>query len=234
MARKPREVESGLVIGLTLVDAGQPVLDRVFDGDDVLAHLRQLGQRCVERGRLPAAGRSGDEENAFGTRDETAHPHHAVERELQRRPVEQSEDRLFSPDGRVCRDAHIQAAAADRGAEPPVLRVPMLGDVHARQHFDAGDDSRGERQQQMRDLVKRAVDTEPHPETVLHRLQMHVTRAVRRGARDDAIDQRGGRPFGLLVVQIQLRTRHVDHDRLSGVFLFVGRPESVAVVLVER
>ena len=110
----------------------------------------------------------------------------------------------------------------------------MLGDVHARQHFDAGDDSRGERQQQMCDLVKRAVDTEPHPETVLHRLQMHVARAVRRGARDDAIDQRGGRPLGLLVVQIQLGTRHVDHDRLSGIVLFVGTPESVAVVLVER
>ena len=52
------EREAGLVVGLPLVDAGQRVFDRVFDGDDVLAGLDQLAERRIQRGGLAAAGRA--------------------------------------------------------------------------------------------------------------------------------------------------------------------------------
>ena len=44
-----REREAGLGIGLSLIDAGQPVFDRVFNRRDVLAERRQLAEGSVER-----------------------------------------------------------------------------------------------------------------------------------------------------------------------------------------
>ena len=45
----------------------------IFDGDDVLAGVDQLRQRGVQRGRLAAAGRTGDEHDAFGPVNQVAH-----------------------------------------------------------------------------------------------------------------------------------------------------------------
>ena len=53
-----REVEAGLVVDLHLVDAREPVLDRVLDGDDVDLGLADLGERRVQRRRLARPGRA--------------------------------------------------------------------------------------------------------------------------------------------------------------------------------
>jgi hypothetical protein len=42
-------------VHLDLVDAVEPVLDRVFHGDDVELRARDVGQRGVDRGRLARA-----------------------------------------------------------------------------------------------------------------------------------------------------------------------------------
>ena len=52
------EGQAGLGVDLHLVDAGQPVLDRVLDGDDVDLGLVDDVQRRVQRRRL-ARNRSG-------------------------------------------------------------------------------------------------------------------------------------------------------------------------------
>jgi hypothetical protein len=57
-AQHALEGEIDLLVHLHLVDAGQPVFDRVFDGDDLLFGGVEFVQRGVERRRL-AATRSG-------------------------------------------------------------------------------------------------------------------------------------------------------------------------------
>ena len=56
--------EVDLFVHLHLVEAGQAVFDRVFDGDDLLFRGVQLVQRGVQRGGLAGAGRAGDQHHA--------------------------------------------------------------------------------------------------------------------------------------------------------------------------
>jgi len=56
-----REREAGLLVDLNLVDAAEPVLDRVLDRDDVDLGPVDLGQRSVEGRGLTGARGSGDE-----------------------------------------------------------------------------------------------------------------------------------------------------------------------------
>ena len=56
-AQAAGEVEPRLAVDVHLVDAGDPVLDRVLDRDDLLLDLVQLGQRRVE-GRRTCPSRS--------------------------------------------------------------------------------------------------------------------------------------------------------------------------------
>ena len=62
--QRRREREPGLRVDLHLVDAGQPVLDRVLDRDDVAVGLVERVERRVERGRLSRTGRAGHEDRA--------------------------------------------------------------------------------------------------------------------------------------------------------------------------
>ena len=58
------ERQARLDVDLHLVDALQAVLDRVLDGDDVLARLVELVERAVEARRLTRTGRAGDDDGA--------------------------------------------------------------------------------------------------------------------------------------------------------------------------
>ena len=57
-AQRVGEGEADLRLHLDLVDAGQLVLDRVLDGEDLHVGLVQPVERRVERRRLAAAGRA--------------------------------------------------------------------------------------------------------------------------------------------------------------------------------
>ena len=63
-AQKAGEVEPDLGLHLDLVDPGQLVFDRVFDGDDVARHRVQLQKPGIERRRFAAARRAGDQHHA--------------------------------------------------------------------------------------------------------------------------------------------------------------------------
>ena len=71
-----REGETDLGIHLDLSDARLLDLDRVFDGNDVLVGLIDPRDRRVKGGRLAAAGRPGDQEDAVGSPD---HPFERAE-----------------------------------------------------------------------------------------------------------------------------------------------------------
>src|SRR4029079_17787599 len=94
-----RERELDLRIHLHLTDARELVLDRVLDRDDVLLGGIDLLERRVERGRLAAAGRAGDEDDAVALADQTLHglqiltgEPELLEPEQRRRAVEQTHD----------------------------------------------------------------------------------------------------------------------------------------------
>ena len=180
-----------------------------------LPDLGQLAERGVERRRLSAAGRAGHEDDALGLSDLIAERlerlaiHDAGDRLLQAAAIEQSQYGLFAPDRRVRRRADVEAAAVDRGAESPVLRRAMFGDVHPRQHLQARNDRRSQRRQQIRDLVQQAVDAEPDLEAVLVGLEVNVARAIADAAREDAIDDRRGRLQRALILQIELRAGQI-------------------------
>ena len=63
-AQRRGERHVRLDVDLHLVDAGQPVLDRILDRDDVDLRPVDLGECRVERRRLARAGRPGDEQRS--------------------------------------------------------------------------------------------------------------------------------------------------------------------------
>ena len=111
-----------LLAHLHLVDARQVELDRVLGGHDVDAGLVELRERRVERVRLAAAGRAGDEHHAPRLADRahrTCSSAVGVEPELrhvepQPLGVEQTKHDLFAEERRQDRDAEVDVAAACR------------------------------------------------------------------------------------------------------------------------
>src|SRR5215475_2315899 len=147
-AQPAREREALLLVHGDLQHPGQLVLDRILDGDDLVASGLGLGDRPVQRGRLAAAGRSGDEQHAVGKRaqlaqlgddrrveaeDVQAQAAHLGERLL----VEHAQDRVFAEDARDDRDAEIDRAILEGDLEAAVLRHAPLRDVELRHHLDA-------------------------------------------------------------------------------------------------
>ena len=61
--------DRGLDLGL--IDAGQVILDRVFDGEDFAAGLVQDRQDRRQRRGLAASGRAGDDDHAVGQLQQT-------------------------------------------------------------------------------------------------------------------------------------------------------------------
>ena len=58
------EGQADRLLDVGLVDQVELVFDRVFDGDDVQLGAADQVQRGIERGRLAAAGRAGDQDQA--------------------------------------------------------------------------------------------------------------------------------------------------------------------------
>jgi len=62
-AQALRKGEADLRVDLQLGDAGELVLDGIFNREDLHVRRVELGQTRVERRRLPGAGRAGDEDD---------------------------------------------------------------------------------------------------------------------------------------------------------------------------
>src|SRR5580658_3704354 len=110
------EGEALFLVDWDLSDAADLVLDRVFDGDDLVLFGLDLVERGVERGGFTGAGGAGDEHHAVGLLDVAAEAAEVffceaddVEREVvellgHRLLVEHAEHGVFAVDGR--HDAH--------------------------------------------------------------------------------------------------------------------------------
>ena len=140
-AQRARERQLDLLVDLRLVDAGNLILDRIFDRDDVGALGLHRRQRRAERRRLAAAGRADDEDHAVLVLEEEAAS--SIARRGREAELFERRDALA-----VIEDAHARSSrrsivrsvetrkstslpSSVVDADAAVLRQALLGDVHA-------------------------------------------------------------------------------------------------------
>src|SRR6202000_2451573 len=122
-AQAAREGEALLLVDRDLRDAANLVLDRIFDGDDLVLFGLDLVERGVEGGGFARAGGAGDEHHAVGLLDVAAEAAEIlfgetddVEREVvellgHRLLVEHAEYSVFPVHGGHDADAEVDEAA---------------------------------------------------------------------------------------------------------------------------
>ena len=161
-AERGGEGDAGLAVHRHLRDAAELVLDRVLDGDDLLARALALGETGVERRRLAAAGRAGDEEHPVRPRGEAQLGRHAELRKpnAASAAVEEAEDDRLAEHRRHSGDADIELARLEADADAVVLRAAALGDVELREELDARDDGVVELGRRFQSREEDAVDAD--------------------------------------------------------------------------
>ncbi len=175
------ESESGLLVRLDLVDAGEDVLDRILDRHDVTSRVADLRERRVQRGGLAAPGRTCAQHHAercpgevgvglgrIGGHAELGEAHHRA------RAVQQPHDALLTPDGGQGGDPDVDLAPVDLSAQLTVLGTPPLDDVHAGHDLDPADQTHAHGGGESEDLLERAVDAVAHPDAYLAGLDVDV------------------------------------------------------------
>ena len=223
MERRPvAKVEPGLLVRLDLVDGRKDVLDRVLDRHDVAGLVTDLGQRRIERRRLPAPGRSRTQHHAEWSADEVGVGLCGVGRHSQLtqmedgpRPVEQPHHALLAPDGGDGRHPDVDFLAVDLRPQLAILRPAALDDVHARHDLDPADQADAHGGGQCQDILERAVDPVANAEAALGRLDVDVGCPVAHGLSEDAANHLdNGRVFvndsGPVIVVSIVRLRVVS------------------------
>jgi hypothetical protein len=138
------------------------------------------------------------------------------------------------------RDPRVGLHPLQADAATAVLRLAPLGDVHAGQDLDAGDQRPLDRLGHDGDLPQQPVDAEPHPDVALLRLDVDVGGAAVQGLVHDGVDQPDHRRVvdvpDLLEVLVLLLAGLEALDvgeRAEGVRHPAARPRA-AVVAVDR
>src|SRR4029077_16511333 len=122
-------------LDLDLVDPGQLVLDRGFDGNDVACDRIELKQPGIECCRLAAACRPGHEhhavwqfEGALESLPDVLWQTKFHKIELDRGAVEHPQHDGLAVERGHGRDTEVDIMAADREPDTPVLRQPAFSD----------------------------------------------------------------------------------------------------------
>ena len=197
------------------------ILNRIFNGDDLILICLDLVDGGVKRRRFAAARRPGDEHHAIRFLDIAAKAAQIVfikpdhfERELlellaHRLFVEHAEHGVFAMDRRHDRDAEVNGAAVVLHAEAAVLRHAALGNIKLAHDLDAGNDGRmmlfADRRHGVR---KHAVNAKLDIHRVVPGLDVDVTRPPLQRRENRGVDQADDRAHVLARGRRQL----VDGD----------------------
>ena len=224
--QRRRERQPGARVDLHLVQAGQPILDRILDRDHVDLRPVDLGHRGEQGRRLARARGAGDEQRAGRPVDHRSEPllHRRTEPDLFHRRrllglVEEAHDDRLALDRRQGRDADVEhPPRSGRGErDASVLRLPAFGDVELREHLQARGDADRAASGDPLGLVEHAVDAEADDERVRLRLEVDVARAVLGRLEDDRVDEPDERGVGDAVVDLEIVDLFlVDHLELGG------------------
>ena len=136
------ETEPGRGIGRRLPDHGSGVFDRVFQGHDIDGFAVQVLENRVQGGGLAAAGRAGNQDQAFRTLN------HALQRSQVRLsqaqlvqgndtflPVQYPQDYILPVQCRQRGHAEIHLPSRHGQGNPAVLRQTGFGYVQPRHHL---------------------------------------------------------------------------------------------------
>ena len=199
-------------------------------GVDVVEHR-------VERRRLAAAGRPGDQDDALGAGDHQLQALQVlvgeaeiVERDNAFLAVENAQHDILAVDGRLAGDTEIHLAAGHRQPDAAVLRGAHFGDIHAGKHLDAHRHRRPVGFVQGTDLAQHAVDAVTDAQKIGLRLEVDVGDFALDGVGEDRVDQADDR----LAVFVVGRRQAFPVDLAGFDFLqdAVDR-QFVAVILVD-
>ncbi len=200
-----RERETLLLVHRNLQDAGQLVLDRVFDGDDLFAAIVDFGEGRVQGRGLARAGRAGYQQHAVGFLGQHAQRRQRWRIEAQRFQgqrtigldhgalVQDTDHRVFTVDAWHDRDAQIDLAPVRLDAEAAVLGNAALGDVEFGQHLQARDDVLGQLDAADRGcMIEHAVDAVLHRDAGGRAFQVDVGSTGLQGVVQRRVDQLDG------------------------------------------
>jgi len=131
-----------------LVDAGELVFDRVFNGDDLAVGLVDVVETGVKSGGLAGTGRAGDEEDSVGQSEDAFHDDLVVGEEAEFGQAEHeagfiqnTHDDALAVVGGNGGDTQVDAGFfADAQLDASVLGHALFGDAHVGHDFDAADD----------------------------------------------------------------------------------------------
>src|ERR1044072_8076206 len=186
-AQTAGERQTLLLVDGNLRDAVELVLDRVFDGNDLVFFVPYLVEPGVQRRRLTRTSGAGDEHHAIGLGDVAAEVAQNPREEADHveRPaaallvnlllVEDTDDAVFAVDGRHDGDAEVYVAPLVADAEASILRDAGLGDVGCRDDLHARGEGRVVGDVDGLDLlVERAVDAVLDVDGRVARLDVNV------------------------------------------------------------
>jgi hypothetical protein len=186
-----------LVVDLCLIDAGNLILDRIFDGDDVRPLRLHLRQRRAQRRRLPASGGTDHQNHAVLMAEEAAH----LFQRRRRHPdlleggnalavIEHAHDHLLAEERpqRGHTEVNIRAVFGGR-AEAAVLRQPLLRDIHAGHDLQARNEALVDPFGQVHHFLEQSVEPVPDQHALLHGLDVDVARLALDRAPHHQIDQ---------------------------------------------
>src|SRR5262245_1284672 len=220
-AQTASKVELAPGARLRLAHPLDDALDRVFNRNNVPPALgRESAQAGVDRRRLAAAARPGEEHRPAAQTQQCLQGSENVRRQTEliqfeqtSRRVEDAHDRLLAVDRRKGTHAPLRRSAI--GADAPLLRdVEPIGEQLGH-HLEPGNDIRSEHSRQGRCELDHAINAEAYVKRLWGRLEVNVAdaEAVRLGEDqvdrlDDAVGTGGG-PVAQLSGQIRNRTvRH--------------------------
>ena len=138
-----------LLIHRNLQHAGELVFHRVFNGDDFVLAVIDLGDCRIQRGGFAGAGRARHQHHAVRFIGQMPHGFHGARIEAekiqpqafnligQRLFVENPQHRILAKNRRHDRHAEIHLAPAHRDFKASILRHPALGDIELGHHFNA-------------------------------------------------------------------------------------------------
>lgn len=216
VGKAPRFVDGRLVDELAC-----PVLDRIFERDDVDPLSGDMLDGPMEHGRLSRTGGAGNQDDAvFLVHHVDQLPLDAwrkvgVVQTLPAHVLEQhAHDELLAVDGRHRAYADVDDMASEGAHERSVLGEVELGDVEAAGMLDHVHESPKVLVWKPVDFAKLAVDAHPHRHLAVTRLDVDVRRAPQNGekhefvqishvlARLRGVHSRGGRCRGIAVEEM--------------------------------
>ena len=237
-----REGEALLLVHRNLQHARQLVLDRVFDGDDLVEAVVDFTDGGVQRGGLAGAGRPGHQQHAVGLGRQLAHggTRDVVKAQTFQRQrlqlfgqvflVQHPQHRVFAMHAGHDRHPKIDVAAGVSHLEAPVLRHAALGNVQFGQHLDAGNHLLGGiGAGDLADAHHHAIDPVLHLHAGRHRFKVNVGRTLLERVIERGIDH----PHHRAGVVGDARQRKYLGRTAAGLCILVEQAGGGALALLE-